>query len=792
MAEKEVGNLKATVSLTTAEFNKGIAAMSKQMAIMTQDFKNASAGLDKVGDASKLSALKITELTGKIEGQKKIVQQFAEAHKYAAERFGEGSKQALDYELKLKKAEGTLQSMERQLASTTAQLKIQESEWTALGKKMSDMSAKCKEIGSKMTDVGKNLSMAVTAPIVAAGVAAGKLASDLSENLNKTDVAFKENANEVKGWSGTTLKSFGIAKGSALEMASLFGDMASGMDINTKTASEMSMNLVGLAGDLASFKNIGLDQASDALKGIFTGEGESLKSLGVIMLDSTLAAFALETGQKKLYKDMDQGEKVMLRYQYVLDKTKNSQGDFARTSEGTANQTRIFGETMKELGANIGQYILPAVTPLIAKLSEMAQKFGDMSPAVQKITLVTAAIAAAIGPVIVAVGSLIFAFSAISGAIGAASGAIAGAGGIIAVFTGPVGWAVAAVAALVAGGVLLYKNWDTVKAKGQEMLQALAPVWEGIKAAVQGAWEYIGPTLIAGVAEISAYWNEVWPQIQQVFQAVWGVIGTIVKPILEAMYVVISAGVGFITGFWKDAWNIIKDELKLAWDLIVDVLRLAWDVISGIFKVALDLLTGNWSKAWADFKQIFVDAWDDLKGLFSDLATNAVQWGKDMIQGLIDGIMGMIDGVKNAVSDVAGVIAEYLHFSTPDVGPLVEYEKWMPDFMSGLAKGIQNSKLLVTDALGDLTADMNLNLNTNALSPAMAGTGPMTSQTITNINNQQTMNIDYEKLGSAVAKALSAVDLSAKMVLGNRELTNLNRGLQSTRQAEATRRGGQI
>jgi len=62
----------------------------------------------------------------------------------------------------------------------------------------------------------------------------------------------------------------------------------------------------------------------------------------------------------------------MLRYNYVLDKTKNSQGDFARTSEGTANQTRIFGETMKEVGANIGQYILPVVTPVITKLSELA------------------------------------------------------------------------------------------------------------------------------------------------------------------------------------------------------------------------------------------------------------------------------------------------------------------------------------------------------------------------------------------------------------------------------------
>lgn len=296
---------------------------------------------------------------------------------------------------------------------------------------------------------------------------------------------------------------------------------------------------------------------------------------------------------------------------------------------------------------------------------------------------------------------------------------------------------------------------------------------------------------MAGVNAVVVFWNEVWPQIKQVFAEIWGALAPIVTPVLAGLYVVISGAVGFITGFWKDAWKIIKDEFKLVWDLIVDVLRLAWDVISGVIKVALDLLTGNWGKAWKDFKQIFVDAWNDLKILFGDLASNAVQWGKDMIQGLIDGIMGMIDLVKNAVGNVADVIAQYLHFSTPDVGPLAEYEKWMPDFMTGLAQGIKNSKSVVTEALSGLTAEMNLNLNANAMMPAMAGAGMVASQTVTNINNQG-INIDYNKLGAAVASALSSVDIKSTMVIGNKELVNLNRGLQPTRQAEAIRRGGQI
>ena len=93
-----------------------------------------------------------------------------------------------------------------------------------------------------------------------AGGAAIKLASDFEESLNKVDVAFGKSSAEVKNFAKTTLTQFGIAEGSALDMAALFGDMATSMGITRNEASLMSTSMVGLAGDLASFKNIGIDQ----------------------------------------------------------------------------------------------------------------------------------------------------------------------------------------------------------------------------------------------------------------------------------------------------------------------------------------------------------------------------------------------------------------------------------------------------------------------------------------------------------------------------------------------------
>lgn len=74
------------------------------------------------------------------------------------------------------------------------------------------------------------------------------------------------------------------------------------------------------------------------------------------------------------------------------------------------------------------------------------------------------------------------------------------------------------------------------------------------------------------------------------------------------------------------------------------------------------------------------------------------QWGKDMIQGMIRGITSMIDGVVGSVKNVASAIASVIHFSRPDIGPLRLYEQWMPDFMSGLAKGIRDNLWMVEDA----------------------------------------------------------------------------------------------
>ena len=315
-----------------------------------------------------------------------------------------------------------------------------------LNNALSSASSKLSSFGSKMQSVGKSLSTRLALPLAVAGGAAVKFASDFQESMNKVDVAFGESKKEVKDFAKTTLKQFGIAEGSALDMAALFGDMATSMGLNQSAASNMSTSLVGLAGDLASFKNIGIDQATTALAGVFTGETESLKRLGIVMTQTNLESFAMERGMNANIKTMTQAQKVALRYKFIMESTSNAQGDFGRTSGGAANQMRIFQESLKELSAKFGQVILPVFTKLVSFANGLLQKFSDLSPTTKKLIVVFAGIAAALGPVLYILGTLV----TLAPAIGTA----------LTVMMGPIGLVIAGLTAI---SVVIYKNWAGIK-----------------------------------------------------------------------------------------------------------------------------------------------------------------------------------------------------------------------------------------------------------------------------------------------------------------------------------------
>lgn len=226
----------------------------------------------------------------------------------------------------------------------------------------------------------KSLAMALTAAfsvkkLVDFGRQSIETASDLAEVQNVVDTAFGESKQKMEDFADTAVKTYGISKLTAKQTGSNFMAMAAGMGLANDSASDMAVALTGLSADMASFYNVGQDVASTALKSIFTGETETLKQFGIVMTDANLQAYALSKGITKSTADMSQAEKVQLRYNYVMSQTALAHGDFAKTSDSWANQTRILSEQWKEFGATIGtvlmNVLLPAVKAINSLLSQL-------------------------------------------------------------------------------------------------------------------------------------------------------------------------------------------------------------------------------------------------------------------------------------------------------------------------------------------------------------------------------------------------------------------------------------
>ena len=206
-----------------------------------------------------------------------------------------------------------------------------------------------------------------------------ELSSDVQEVQNVVDVAFGDMRDQMEAFADTAIETYGISKLTAKQTGSTYMAMAKGMGIAGQEAADMALNLTGLSADMASFYNVSQKYADIALKSVFTGETETLKQYGIVMTQTNLQEFARQKGITTSIQKMTQQEQTLLRYQYVMKQTQLAQGDFTRTQDSWANQTRILSERWKEMKIvwgdafrTIGTLILPAVNSLIKGLTYVA------------------------------------------------------------------------------------------------------------------------------------------------------------------------------------------------------------------------------------------------------------------------------------------------------------------------------------------------------------------------------------------------------------------------------------
>lgn len=198
-----------------------------------------------------------------------------------------------------------------------------------------------------------------------------ELASDLVETQNVVDVTFEDSASTINKWAQEALNAYGITETKAKQYSSTLGAMLKSMGIADDQVLQMSMDMAGLAADMASFYNLDHDTAFEKIRSGISGENEPLKALGINMSVANLNAFALEKGMNKAFDKMSQAEQATLRYQYLLEATKDAQGDFARTGDSFSNEMRKLQTNLDRIKTEFGKGLLGVVTPAISLLNNV-------------------------------------------------------------------------------------------------------------------------------------------------------------------------------------------------------------------------------------------------------------------------------------------------------------------------------------------------------------------------------------------------------------------------------------
>lgn len=290
---------------------------------------------------------------------------------------------------------------------------VEDSELKKLDAGVSKVQKNIRATAKVAVDVGKKMSLGITLPFAALSAVSIKAASESEETFNKFAVVFGDVRDEADATANNLAMNFGLANDKAKELLSGTGDLLTGFGFTGESALGLSKQVQELAVDLASFTNFsgGAEGASAALTKALLGERESVKSLGISILEEDVKARikALEA-KGRFTNETNRERKAIATLDIALEQSKNAIGDFARSEKSFANQTRILNARVRDLTIQFGQILLPIANKIVGAMTKVVTVFSELSPTMKTIILIVGGIVAAIGPLLIIVGALTQAF----------------------------------------------------------------------------------------------------------------------------------------------------------------------------------------------------------------------------------------------------------------------------------------------------------------------------------------------------------------------------------------------
>ena len=663
-----------------AQYRKELSNIIQQQKTLQAEMNAVTSSFSKNTTAEEKNTAVSKILAEQVKVQKERVEQLSAMLQKSAEKYGENDTKTLKWKEAVNSATSELNKMERELEESS---KSTDNLGDAFGDAEKGAfsfgdALKANVLAQAIVDGVKRLASAVkdmAGDFIDTAAAVKAEASQFSQTFgdlsDDATAAIGRVANE-SGILDTRLNNLGtqiyaFAKSSG-------GDAAGSLELMEKALQATA--------DSAAYYDRSLEDTAESLQSFLKGNYENDAALGLSATETTRNAAAMELFGKK-FNDLTEIQKQQTLLQMVLgaQKLSGAMGQAAREADGWENVQGNLNEVWRQFQANVGTPFLESLVPLVQNITAAFQDWQN--------SVDWGAFSASVSGVLnflVDNGNLI-----VSIITGIAAGFVA--------------WNVASMIMTV---ITAIKGFVTALQAGKTAMQAL-------NITMNANPFVLIATLIAGVvAALITLWNT-----NENFRN--GVIN-IWENVKEFISGVVTAIVEFFTVTIPNAFNAVIDFVKTNWQALLMLLvnpfagafKLLYDNCEG-FRNVVDNMVQRVKDAFSNMlekvKEIAHNIGDAVKNgiqlavdFITSLPGKAIQWGRDFIQGFVDGIRSMISSVIDAVKGIANTVAEWLHFSRPEKGPLREYESWMPDMIDGMVSGIKANEYKLSNAVGSMAS----------------------------------------------------------------------------------------
>lgn len=351
-------------------------------------------------------------------------------------------------------------------------------------------------IGRAVEGVGKKMSI-LSAGLVVAGGKAFTMAADFQDAIGATDQIFNEASETVNNWAKNLSSDFGIAKEEALKYSNLMGSMLINIgQLTEEQAAKQSAKLIELAGDLTAMYGGTTQDAVRALTGALKGNNTMLDNYGMAVNDALVKQKAFELGLSSGTGELSLQARQAATLALIWEQTGAAQGQASREADGASGAMRALSVEVKNLSTEIGEVLLPIITPIISRIKEFVSGLRELSPEMLRIGVVIAGVVAALGPLLVLLGKILQMLPLIKAAIMA--------------LTGPIGIVSAAVVVM---AINFHKNIDAIRTDWdflhEHMRTTSAAFGDIISGNFSGWWDKVRATFDKNTDYIQKKWQQI-------------------------------------------------------------------------------------------------------------------------------------------------------------------------------------------------------------------------------------------------------------------------------------------